>query len=83
MRQQQFDIAMKADDRFVLGMRLWRMFVRYISQCPCSLHSLQRPVVCYLVLGWPSKRVEDFSFFFFFFWKALDIFRITSNHITQ
>jgi hypothetical protein len=56
MRQQQFIFATKPDDPFVLGMRLWPTFVRYISQCLCSPHSLQRLAVCYLVLGWLFKR---------------------------
>ena len=37
-------------------MRPWRTFVRYISQCLYSPHSLQRLAVCYLVLGWLLKR---------------------------
>jgi hypothetical protein len=57
MRQQQFIFATKADDPFVLGMRLWQMSVRYISQCLCSPHLLQRLAVCYLVLGWLFNRV--------------------------
>lgn len=56
MRQQQFIFATKADDLYVLGMRLLQTFVRYISQCLCSPHSLQRLAVCYLVLGWLFKR---------------------------
>jgi hypothetical protein len=58
MRQQQFIISLKADEPFVLEMRLWRTFVHYISQCLCSPHSLQRPVVCYLVLGWQFMRAS-------------------------
>lgn len=57
MRQQQFIFTTQPNDPFVLGMRLWRTFVRYISPCLCSPHSLQRLAVCYLVLGWLFKRV--------------------------
>jgi hypothetical protein len=47
----------QADDPFVLGMRAWRTFARYISQCLCSPHSLQQLAVCYSVLGRLFKRV--------------------------